>query len=35
VATTMRTGYYIKGRLLRSARVGIFQWSQYQQRNDL
>ena len=25
VATTMRTGYYIKGRLLRSARVGIFQ----------
>lgn len=24
VATTMRTGYMIKGRLLRSARVGIF-----------
>ena len=24
VATTMRTGYRIKGRLLRSARVGIF-----------
>jgi hypothetical protein len=24
VATTMRTGYYIQGRLLRSARVGIF-----------
>ncbi len=26
VATTMRTGYTIQGRLLRSARVGIFQW---------
>jgi len=25
VATTMRTGYTIQGRLLRSARVGIFQ----------
>jgi molecular chaperone GrpE (heat shock protein) len=24
VATTMRTGYLIQGRLLRSARVGIF-----------
>lgn len=27
VATTMRTGYTIQGRLLRSARVGIFQWN--------
>lgn len=26
VAVTMRTGYTIKGRLLRSARVGIFSW---------
>lgn len=26
VAMTMRTGYTIKGRLLRSARVGIFSW---------
>ncbi len=26
VAMTMRTGYTIQGRLLRSARVGIFQW---------
>ena len=27
VATTMRTGYTIQGRLLRSARVGIFLWN--------
>jgi hypothetical protein len=26
VAMVMRTGYTIKGRLLRSARVGVFNW---------